>query len=89
MPVLADDCHELSLSRERNRGPSQSSPTQGDKAALTWLSQEQTLAVASLEDLRAQAGASNPSPVPAEDTPLRVPREVERLRGDIERPVRA
>jgi lipoyl(octanoyl) transferase len=50
---------------------------------------QQILAVASLEELRAQAGASNPSPLPAEDTPLQVPREVERLRGDAERPVRA
>jgi lipoyl(octanoyl) transferase len=50
---------------------------------------EQILAVASLEDLRAQAGASNSSPMPAEDTPMQVPREVERLRGDFERPVRA
>jgi len=51
---------------------------------------EQILAVASLEELRAQAGASNPAPVASgEDTPLQVPREVERLRGGLERPIRA
>ena len=50
---------------------------------------EQILAVASLEDLRAQARASDPSPARAEDTPLQVPREVQRLHGDPERPVRA
>jgi lipoyl(octanoyl) transferase len=48
---------------------------------------EQILALESLEALRAQAGASN-SPQ-AEDTPLQVPREVERLTGGVERPVRA
>jgi len=42
---------------------------------------EQVLAVASMEALRAQ-------PL-AEDTPLAVPREVERLHGEPERPVRA
>jgi len=51
--------------------------------------QEQVLAVESLDALRAQARASNSPQVPAEDTPLQVPREIERLRGDAERPVRA
>lgn len=46
------------------------------------------LAVGSLEELRAQAAASN-SPQMPEDTPVQVPREVERLRGEGERPVRA
>jgi lipoyl(octanoyl) transferase len=50
---------------------------------------EQILAVEDLVSLRAQADASNPAQVPAEDTPLQVPREVERLRGAVERPVRA
>jgi lipoyl(octanoyl) transferase len=49
---------------------------------------EEMQAVDSLESIRAQAGLSNP-PHPAEDTPLQVPREVERLHGDAERPVRA
>jgi lipoyl(octanoyl) transferase len=49
---------------------------------------EEIQAVDSLESLRAQAGLSNP-PQPGEDTPLQVPREVERLHGDAERPVRA
>ena len=44
---------------------------------------EQVLAVESLETLRRQAGSL------AEDTPLTVPREVERLAGEPERPVRA
>ena len=62
---------------------------------------EQVLAVESLVALRAQAAAvplappqpppQSPVPAqfPAEDTPLQVPREVERLRGRAERPVRA
>jgi len=43
----------------------------------------------SLEALRAQARLSGvPEPI-AEDTPLQVPREVERLTGGVERPIRA
>jgi lipoyl(octanoyl) transferase len=49
---------------------------------------EQILAIESLVALRAQAGAPNAAP-PAEDTPLQIPAEVERLRGNVERPVRA
>ena len=49
---------------------------------------EQMLAVESLEDLRAQAGASAAAPR-TEDRPVEVPREVERLRGIPEKPVRA
>jgi len=49
---------------------------------------EHILAVASLDELRVRAGISNPPPMP-DDTPLQVPREVERLRGKPERPVRA
>jgi lipoyl(octanoyl) transferase len=66
-------------------------PSIADQAARQFgvVFDEQIQAVASLEDLRAQAGGSNPSPRPGEDTPLQVPREVERLRGDFERPVRA
>jgi len=48
---------------------------------------QQVLAVESLDALRSQA-ASKPE-IPAEDTPLQVPAEVERLHGDPERPVRA
>ncbi len=48
----------------------------------------QILAVESLDDLRGQAGASRPAPE-GQDTPLEVPREVERLRGVPERPVRS
>ncbi|HUX44669.1 MAG TPA: lipoyl(octanoyl) transferase [Terracidiphilus sp.] len=59
---------------------------------------QQVLAVESLEALRAQAAsapAAPPPPVqfpaqfPAQDTPLQVPSELERLHGDPERPVRA
>jgi lipoyl(octanoyl) transferase len=46
---------------------------------------EPVLALASLEDLRAQA-ASRPGP---EDTPLQIPPEVERLHDPRDRPVRA
>jgi len=49
---------------------------------------EPILAVASLDDLRAAAGAFSPPQMP-DDTPLQVPREVERLRGNMEPPVRA
>ncbi|MGA2808302.1 MAG: lipoyl(octanoyl) transferase LipB [Terracidiphilus sp.] len=49
---------------------------------------EQVLAVESLAELLAQAVSALPQ-FPAEDTPLRVPAEVERLRGEGERPVRA
>jgi lipoyl(octanoyl) transferase len=48
---------------------------------------EQVLAVESLEALRAQAVSAQPK-FPAEDTPMRVPEEVERLVGCVERPVR-
>jgi lipoyl(octanoyl) transferase len=48
---------------------------------------EQVLAVPSLEALRAQA-ASAPQ-FPAEDTPLQIPPEVERLHGAKDRPVQA
>jgi lipoyl(octanoyl) transferase len=66
-------------------------PSIADQAARQFgiVFDQQILAVASLEELRAQAGASNPSPRPGDDTPLQVPREVERLRGGFERPVRA
>ena len=49
---------------------------------------EQVLAVESLKALRAQAEAAQPR-FPAEDTPMQVPDEVERLMGCVERPVRA
>jgi lipoyl(octanoyl) transferase len=53
--------------------------------------EEQVLAVVSLAALRAQAeGASAAAPeFPAEDTPLQVPREVERLMHKGDRPTRA
>jgi len=52
---------------------------------------QQVLAVESLEALRAQAAAAAPQPpeFPAQDTPLQVPAEVERLHNSGERPVRA
>jgi len=48
---------------------------------------EEVLAVESLEALRGQAVASRQ--FPAEDTPLQIPSEVERLLGTPDRPVRA
>jgi len=45
------------------------------------------LAVESLDALRAQAAAAQE--FPAEDTPMSVPAEVERLHGEADRPVRA
>jgi lipoyl(octanoyl) transferase len=47
---------------------------------------QQVLAVESLDALRAQAAKPE---MPGEDTPLRIPAEVERLHGDPKRPVRA
>ena len=49
--------------------------------------EQQVLAVENLVALRAMASGAKPAS--AEDTPLEVPREVERLHGDVERPVRA
>jgi lipoyl(octanoyl) transferase len=50
---------------------------------------EQVLAVESLAALRTQAKATGVSPsFPAEDTPLQIPPEVERLRHGNERPIR-
>lgn len=49
---------------------------------------EQVLAVESLEALRAQGESAQPQ-FPAEDTPMQVPAEVERLMGCVERPSRA
>ena len=48
---------------------------------------QQVLAVESLDALRAQAAAAQE--FPAEDTPMSVPAEVERLHGEADRPVRA
>jgi lipoyl(octanoyl) transferase len=48
---------------------------------------QQVLAVENLDALRTRAGAKRE--FPAEDTPLRIPDEVKRLREDPERPVRA
>lgn len=51
---------------------------------------EQILALESLAALRAQARAPEPAPqFPAEDTPLQIPRDVERLRNPKDRPVNA
>jgi lipoyl(octanoyl) transferase len=49
---------------------------------------ETVVKVESLAALREQA-AKAPARIPAEDTPLRVPAEVERLSGGGERPIRA
>jgi lipoyl(octanoyl) transferase len=48
---------------------------------------QQVLAVESLDALRARA--CMPASVATEDTPMKVPREVERLHGDPEKPVQA
>jgi lipoyl(octanoyl) transferase len=48
---------------------------------------EQVLAMESVEALWATAAAAARE-FPAEDTPVRIPAEVERLRGGVERPVR-
>jgi lipoyl(octanoyl) transferase len=52
---------------------------------------EQVLAVENLAALRTQAAAASiaPQQFPAEDTPLEIPVEVDRLLGCTERPVRA
>lgn len=48
---------------------------------------QQVLAVESLAALRAQAAAANPPAFPAQDTPLRIPPEVERLVRSKDRPI--
>ena len=50
---------------------------------------QQVLAVENLAALRAQAAAANPPDFPAEDTPMRVPAEVERLIHKERRPIQA
>jgi lipoyl(octanoyl) transferase len=50
---------------------------------------EQVLAIENLAALRAQAQAKAAPAFPAEDTPLQIPSEVERLCGHAERPERA
>ncbi len=50
---------------------------------------QQVLAVESLAVLRAQAEAANPPNFPAEDTPVRVPAEVQRLRDTKGLPIQA
>jgi lipoyl(octanoyl) transferase len=50
---------------------------------------QQVLAVESLEVLRSQAAAATPPAFPAQDTPLQVPPEVERLLHTKDRPISA
>ena len=50
---------------------------------------QQVLAVESMAALRAQAEAANPQSFPAEDTPLQVPSEVQRLMQVKDRPIQA
>ncbi|UWZ85874.1 lipoyl(octanoyl) transferase LipB [Occallatibacter riparius] len=50
---------------------------------------QEMVEVRSIEALRRNAESRSKQEFPAEDTPLQVPVEVERLRGDAERPVRA
>ena len=50
---------------------------------------QQILAVENLATLRAQAAAANPPSFPAQDTPLQVPPEVERLLHTKDRPIPA
>ena len=51
--------------------------------------EQQVVAVENMAALRAQAAAATPAAIPAEDTPMQIPRELQRLRGVPERPVRA
>jgi lipoyl(octanoyl) transferase len=50
---------------------------------------EPVTAVESLAALRAQAASATPPQFPAEDTPLQIPPELERLHSAAERPIRA
>ncbi len=72
-------CRILRLLRTRLRGSS------------AWFSASKCLAVESLASLQAQAKtvADTPRQFPAEDTPLRVPPEVERLGHAEDRPIDA
>jgi hypothetical protein len=79
---------ELALDGESAR-PVPSLETVADQAARQFgmVFDEHVLAVESLQALRALAGAARQ--FPAEDTPVRVPAEVERLQGVPRPPLRA
>jgi lipoyl(octanoyl) transferase len=90
---------ERELERELAREPDPETAHPAELPALGTLAHQAALqfglvfnqqvhAVASLADLRVQAAAATPV-FPAEDTPLQVPAELERLRSALEPPVRA
>jgi lipoyl(octanoyl) transferase len=58
-------------------------------SAARWFGQVFGEQVVAVEGLAALRGAAAPTQFPAEDTPLQIPVEVERLRGGRERPIRA
>jgi lipoyl(octanoyl) transferase len=99
IPCGIADHAVTSLAREMEREIAQPTTQIGELPALETIAHQaarqfgqvfdqQVLAVESLDALRAQA-ADAFLRFPAEDTPARVPHEVERLRGVPERPVRA
>ena len=82
----------LEVARSENQQPLPDLENMAHRAArqFGFVFQQQVLAVESLDALRAQAKASSQkSQFPAEDTPLHVPPEIERLRGGKPRPVSA
>jgi lipoyl(octanoyl) transferase len=81
--------HELALIDPERFPESPALETVADQVARQFgmVFGEQVLAVVSLEALRGHASATRE--FPAEDTPAQAPREVERLLGSPERPVRA
>jgi len=92
VPCGIPDHAVTSLEREVDRGvelPDLESIAHQAARLFGLVFDEQVLAVESLAALREAAAAVKAREFPAEDTPMRVPVEVERLRGGIEGPVRA
>jgi lipoyl(octanoyl) transferase len=91
VPCGIKDHAVTSLEREVAAGvklPGLEAVAHGAARQFGMVFEERVLAVESVEALRAMA-AETAREFPAEDTPMRVPKEVERLRGGAERPVGA
>jgi lipoyl(octanoyl) transferase len=88
-PVTSLEC-ELA-SGDGTKTPLPGLETMANEAARQFgiVFSEQILALENLDALRALAGKSPKQEFPAEDTPLQIPREVERLRNPKERPINA
>ena len=91
VPCGIPDHAVTSLEREVAQGmelPGLETVAHGAARQFGMVFEEHVLAIESLETLRGIAGEAARE-FPAEDTPVRVPEEVERLRSGVERPVQA